>query len=66
MPVSGDSHGHDHEPTAPDCLCHVVSTPTASAAAVATRPALEPRELTAAFVAIPEVEPLGPDHVPLA
>ncbi len=64
-PVLGDSH-HDHEPAAPDCLCHVVFTPTASAPALGARPALEPRELAGAFTAIPEVEPLGLDHVPLA
>lgn len=69
-PAPGDSHDDgehdDHEGTFADCLCHVVFAPTAVLPEVGARPA--PESAPFAYVAdgLPEVEPLGLDHVPLS
>ena len=69
VPVPGDSHDDEHEHeegTFADCLCHVVFAPTTIVPAVGVRPASAPAELAYAADGVPEVEPLGLDHVPLS
>jgi hypothetical protein len=67
VPAPGDSHGHDHEDgTFADCLCHVVFAPTGIVPAVGVRPATAPAEFAYVADGLPEVEPLGLDHVPLS
>ena len=69
VPAPGDSHGddehEDHEGTFADCLCHVVFAPTAVVPEVGARPTTEGAPPAAPADALPEVEPLGLDHVPL-
>ena len=69
VPSPGDSHdesGDHEEGTFADCLCHVVFTPTAVAPTVGSRPAGESVDTAFVADAPPEVEPQGPEHVPLA
>lgn len=67
VPAPGDSHGHDHEDGAfADCLCHVVFAPTDIVPAVGVRPASAPAEFAYVADGLPEVEPMGLDHVPLS
>ena len=69
VPAPGGDHGdepdHDHDGAPADCLCHVVFTPTAVLPSVAARPAAESEPLAFLAGAVPEVAPLGVDHVPL-
>ena len=70
VPMPGDSHDdgeHEHEEgTFADCLCHVVFAPTTIVPAVGVRPASAPAEFAYAADGVPEVEPMGLDHVPLS
>ena len=70
VPAPGDSHDdgehEDHEGTFADCLCHVVFAPTAVLPEVGARPAPEPAPFAYVADGVPEVEPLGLDHVPLS
>ena len=70
VPAPGDSHDDgehkDHEGTFADCLCHVVFAPTAVLPEVGARPAPEPAPFAYVADGVPEVEPLGLDHVPLS
>ena len=69
VPVPGGSHDDEHEHeegTFADCLCHVVFAPTAVLPEVGARPAPEPAPFVYVADGLPEVEPLGLDHVPLS
>ena len=70
VPVPGENHDddeHEHEEgTFADCLCHVVFAPTAVLPEVGARPAPEPAPFVYVADGLPEVEPLGLDHVPLS
>ena len=66
MPASGDSHdGTHHDEEAPDCLCHVVFTPTAVIPSAEPLRAPEPAEFGAYVTTPTEAELMGLDHVPL-
>lgn len=67
MPVPGDAHsGSHHSEEGPDCLCHIMFTPTAVVPTVGTLRAPEPAEFGAYVAAPTEVELMGLDHVPLS
>ena len=70
VPAPGDSHDdgdHEHEEgTFADCLCHVVFAPTGVVPGAGVRPASEPAAFAYVADGLPEVEPQGLDHVPLA
>ena len=63
---SPDDSGKHEDGTFADCLCHVVFAPTAVAPTVGSRPAGASVDLAFVADAPPEVEPQGPEHVPLA
>lgn len=67
-PASGDPHEgshHQDDESAADCLCHIVFAPTTVVPALGGRPAPEALPVALAVDAPPEVEPDGPEHVPL-
>ena len=70
MPSPGGSHDEDEhegeEGSLADCLCHVVFAPTAVVPEVGGRPASEASAFVYVASALPEVEPLGLDPVPLS
>lgn len=68
VPAPGDSHDDQdgHDESGADCLCHIVFAPTGVAPTVGSHPAGEPLDIAFVADAPPEVEPQGPEHVPLA